>query len=466
MHISIFELFSIGLGPSSSHLIGPMKAAKAFCKRLKRADQFYQTDALQVHLYGSLSLTGIGHGTDRAILAGLEGNEPDDFDPADMEMTIDRITQTGCIHLLGDRPIQFHHKESLIFEKEHLSFHSNGLWFKAFDREGKLVSEEIYYSIGGGFIVAEEEREQIARKKLEFPHPFFTFNQLKEECEQKQLTIAELMFLNERAYMSEKEIDMQIDRLWKVMQESVYKGCHTEGVLPGGLDLERRAPKMYRSLISSTDLHELDPAVTLDWINLFALAVNEENAAGGRVVTAPTNGSAGIIPALLHYYQKFVPTYTMKGVREFFLTAGAIGWLYKFNASISGAEAGCQGEVGVASSMGAAGLCAVMGGDVRQIEIAAEIAMEHHLGLPCDPIGGLVQVPCIERNAMGAIHALNAARLALRREDDGFVSLDEVIQTMNEVARDMHDKYKETSKGGLAKFVQLGNKRKIATPIC
>jgi L-serine dehydratase len=448
MAISVFDLFKIGIGPSSSHTVGPMRAAGMFARELREAGHFDTVARIQVELFGSLGATGKGHGSDKALILGLEGEAPESVDTDAIPARLEQVHANGQLRLLGEKPLDF---ELLFHRRKVLPYHPNGMIFHALDGRGQLLSERTYYSVGGGFVVNEAaagaDRIVEDRTRLEFP--FASAAQLLALCAEHGLPISEIMLRNELAWHTGAEVRTQLEHIWTVMQQCVTRGCHTEGVLPGGLKVRRRAARLYRQL---TNEQEPSPVSlgTMDWVNLYALAVNEENAAGGRVVTAPTNGAAGIIPAVLHYYWKFAPGHTTDGIIRFLLTAGAIGILYKENASISGAEVGCQGEVGSACSMAAAGLTEVLGGTPEQVENAAEIAMEHNLGLTCDPVGGLVQVPCIERNAMGAVKAINASRMALRGDGTHFVSLDKVIKTMRETGADMKTKYKETARGGLA----------------
>jgi L-serine dehydratase len=407
---------------------------------------------LQVELFGSLGATGIGHGTDKALLLGLQGELPELVDTDSIPARIEQIRSSGRLLLPGDTGLDFDIKQDLVFHRhEELPFHPNGMTFHAFDSNGQLLQQRTYYSVGGGFVVNEAAAgaDRIVEDSTPLPLPFTTGTALLAQCAEHGLSISQIMLQNERVWRTEGEIRTGLLHIWDVMQECVKRGCRTEGVLPGGLKVKRRAARLHRQLSSEQELYRV-PLGTMDWVNLYALAVNEENAAGGRVVTAPTNGAAGIIPAVLHYYWNFCPGHSDDGVVRFLLTAAAIGILYKENASISGAEVGCQGEVGSACSMAAAALTEVSGGTPEQVENAAEIAMEHNLGLTCDPVGGLVQVPCIERNAMGAVKAINAARMALRGDGTHFVSLDKVIKTMRETGADMQTKYKETSRGGLA----------------
>jgi len=453
MSISVFDLFKIGIGPSSSHTVGPMRAACAFAEFVRANSLLEKTASLKIDLYGSLALTGKGHGTDKAILLGLEGEKPDEINPASIDNKLEKIRSEQKVTLLGKKPICFTEAEHLLLHRrEALPFHSNGMRFTAFDAEGEKLCTQVYYSIGGGFVVTAEEagkeRPEAAAKPV--PYPFKKAKELLAACGANNFSISELMLENEKARRDESAIKAGLLNIWRVMQECVNRGCSQTGLLPGGLKVKRRAASLYHELTQRPEHSLRDPLTVMDWVNLYALAVNEENAAGGRVVTAPTNGAAGIIPAVLHYYDRFCTGANEEGVIRFLLAAGAIGMLYKLNASISGAEVGCQGEVGVACSMAAAGLTEVLGGSVEQVENAAEIAMEHNLGLTCDPVGGLVQIPCIERNAMGAIKAINASRMALRGDGSHHISLDMVIRTMRQTGADMKTKYKETSQGGLA----------------
>jgi len=451
--ISVFDLFKIGIGPSSSHTVGPMKAALRFVETLQANQQLQQTQLLQVELFGSLALTGKGHGTDRAILLGLEGEKPDLVDPDTIEARLAKIRRSNRLLLLGTHEIAFEEKKYLVFHYHNsLPLHPNGMRFMAWDAAEQLLRKEVYYSIGGGFVVDEKEAtaSSSAAEEKTIPFPFNSGDELLQLGREHGLPIHQLVMENEKCWRPENEIREKLFRIWQVMQACVQRGLREEGILPGVLKVKRRAPELYRDLTMNPEKTLRDPLSVMDWVNLYALAVNEENAAGGRVVTAPTNGAAGIIPAVLHYYQRLSANPTDDGIIRFFLTASAMGKLYKQNASISGAEVGCQGEVGVACSMAAAGLTAALGGTNEQVENAAEIGMEHNLGLTCDPVGGLVQIPCIERNAMGAVKAINAARLAMKSDGTHKVSLDQVIATMRQTGADMKTKYKETSQGGLA----------------
>ncbi len=451
MYYSVFNLFKIGIGPSSSHTVGPMVAAKTFLSSLSNITEI---SSITIDVYGSLALTGHGHATDKAILLGLEGYEPATVDPSIIDHRSDQIRSSKKIKLLGSHEISFIITEHMLFHMEKLlPHHSNGLCFSAYDEGGLKIANENYYSVGGGAVLSEADfgRNTPIPDEIPVPYPFNTGQELLDLCVKNKLSISELMWANEKTLASETDIKAGLDNIYKAMDFSIERGCSAQGILPGGLNVKRRAAKILTSLKESQEKQLGDPSVILDWINLWALAVNEENAAGGRVVTAPTNGAAGIIPSVLRYYDRFYNRDgNIEAVYNFLLTATAIGSLYKKNASISGAEVGCQGEVGVACSMAAGGLTAVMGGTVLQVENAAEIGMEHNLGLTCDPIGGLVQIPCIERNAMGAVKAIDASRLALKGDGLHHVSLDKVIETMRQTGQDMQAKYKETSKGGLA----------------
>ncbi len=451
MAVSIFDLFKIGIGPSSSHTVGPMKAAYAFAKRLERSGLLGQTGRVQTSLFGSLAHTARGHGTDKAIMLGLLGKTPESIDPDQIEPALEGIRSQGTIRLLKKHTVGFEEKKDLLFRKRQwLPHHPNGMRFEAFDDNGHLLLSREYYSVGGGFVVNQDEAacDRIVEDKTRLPYPFKSGDELLELCQQNEMRIADLMMANEQTWRASEDIRGGLLQIRAAMKDCMERGYHQSGVLPGGLKVARRAPQLYRELCEQPAGE--DPLAALDWVNLYALAVNEENAAGGRVVTAPTNGAAGIVPAVIQYYCDFVPRASEDGVIEFLLTAGAIGILYMQNASISGAEVGCQGEVGVACSMAAGGLTAAMGGQLYQVENAAEIGMEHNLGLTCDPVGGLVQIPCIERNAMAAVKAINAQRMAFRGDGKHHVSLDKVIKTMRETGADMKSHYKETSRGGLA----------------
>jgi L-serine dehydratase len=465
MAISVFDLFSIGIGPSSSHTVGPMRAARTFALGLEADGLLEKVGRVRVELFGSLGATGRGHGSDRAVVLGLEGETPEDVDTSTVLSRVAEIRRSEIVQLLGKHPVQLTAADLVLHRRLTLPFHPNGMRFTAFAAgdsaeatlpEGGLpaapvpLRERTYYSVGGGFVVDEAATgiDRIKADDTVLPYPFTTAAELCAHAEASGLSISQVMLANECTWRPEAEVRAELLRIWQVMQDCVAAGCAQGGVLPGGLKVRRRAPELYQTL--SADTWSTDPLRVMDWVNLFALAVNEENAAGGRVVTAPTNGAAGIIPAVLLYYRRFVPGASDDGVVRFLLTAAAIGVLYKENASISGAEVGCQGEVGSACSMAAGALCEVLGGNPAQAENAAEIGMEHNLGLTCDPIGGLVQVPCIERNAMAAVKAINAARIALQGDGSHIVSLDKVIRTMRQTGADMQAKYKETSRGGLA----------------
>lgn len=452
--LSVLEGFSIGIGPSSSHTVGPMRAARRFIADLKEREVLDETVFLEVELYGSLAMTGKGHATDMAVLLGLEGETPERVDPDSIPARFDLIQNNKKLNLFGRFPVEF---ELLFLKGKRLPFHSNAIRFTAYNQKKKQMLRQVYYSIGGGFVLEHSEAVNPSEKqnKRTVPYPFTTANELINHCQRENKAIWQIVFENEKAMYSESQIREGIGKIWKAMCDSVERGVRIEGELPGGLKVVRRAPQLYKALKDTDHRLAEDPTLVLEWVSLFSLAVNEENAAGSRIVTAPTNGSSGVIPAVLHYAQKFVPNFNEESIFIFFLTATALLILYKENASISAAEMGCQGEIGVSSSMAAAGLTAILGGTNDQIENAAEIAMEHHLGLTCDPIGGLVQIPCIERNAMGAIKAINAARLSLRGDGQHAVSLDAVIRAMNETGKNMSAMYKETSEGGLALQIPL-----------
>ena len=451
MAVSIFDLFKIGIGPSSSHTVGPMKAANSFACRLQENGLLKKTVRIRVSLHGSLAHTGRGHGTDGAVMLGLQGELPDAIDPDSIDSALQLIRSEKHLNVLGLHPIAFEEKNDLVFRKRKLlPHHSNGMRFDALDGAGDLLEHGEYYSVGGGFVVNQNElaQQRIVLDSTVLPYPYENADQLLGLCKEHGLRIAQIMLANEQQWRPEAEIRAGLLQIRDAMKACMERGYRQKGVLPGGLKVVRRAPSLYEEL--NNQAGGPDPLTTLDWVNLYALAVNEENAAGGRVVTAPTNGAAGTIPAVIQYYCDFVPGADENGVIEFLLTAGAIGILYLQNASISGAEVGCQGEVGVACSMAAGGLSAALGGNMSQVENAAEIGMEHNLGLTCDPVGGLVQIPCIERNAMAAVKAINAQRMAFRGDGQYHVSLDKVIKTMWETGADMKSHYKETSRGGLA----------------
>ncbi|WP_077035113.1 L-serine ammonia-lyase [Pelomonas sp. KK5] len=456
MAVSVFDLFKIGIGPSSSHTVGPMRAARMFVQRLKHEGLLDRTERVVSQLYGSLGATGKGHGSDKAVLLGLAGHEPDTVDVEQVDSYLSAI-RAGDLKLLGEKAISFNEAKDLtFFRRQSLPLHANGMKFMAYGAGEELLADKTYYSVGGGFVVSEEvladgsKQKTIAPDATVLPYPFKSGDDLLALTQRHGISIAELMRRNEAHWRPDAETRAGLLKIWQVMQDCVNRGLKTEGILPGGFKVKRRAPALHQALTSNPEQALRDPLQVMDWVNLYALAVNEENAAGGRVVTAPTNGAAGIVPAVLHYYSRFVHGANEDGVIDFLLTAAAIGILYKENASISGAEVGCQGEVGVACSMAAAALCQVMGGTPAQVENAAEIGMEHHLGLTCDPVGGLVQIPCIERNAIASVKAINAARMALRGDGTHHVSLDKVIKTMRDTGADMMTKYKETARGGLA----------------
>jgi L-serine dehydratase len=451
MAISVFDLFSIGIGPSSSHTVGPMRAARRFVVGLRTDGLLAGTARLRVELFGSLGATGHGHGSDNAVLLGLCGADPRTVDTDTIGDHVAEIRRTLAVRVLGERAVAFDPDHDLVLHRRRsLPTHPNGMVFTALRADGSVLRSRTYYSVGGGFVVDESATgaDRIKADDTPLPHPFTTAAELLAACAAAESSISGVMLANELAWRGAGDIDAGLAEIWQAMQDCVRRGCTRDGTLPGGLKVRRRAAELHRTL--TAEHYATDPLRVLDWVSLFALAVNEENASGGRVVTAPTNGAAGIVPAVLHYYTRFVPGAAESGVARFLLTAGAIGVLFKENASISGAEVGCQGEVGSACSMAAAGLCEVLGGTPAQVENAAEIAMEHNLGLTCDPVGGLVQIPCIERNALASIKAISAARMALRGDGRHFVSLDKVIKTMRETGADMKVKYKETARGGLA----------------
>ncbi len=451
MAVSVFDLFKIGIGPSSSHTVGPMKAGCTFAQRLQQAGLLEQTSRVRTTLFGSLAHTGRGHGTDKAVMLGLQGEMPDRIDPDSIDGLLQHIRSQQSLKLAGVHELRFVEKEDLKFNKRQvLPHHPNGMRFEALDAAGTVLMAREYYSVGGGFVVNHDRaaEDRIVADETPLPFPFNSGDELLNWCESASMSIAALMLANEKTWRKEEEIRTGLMRIWAAMDACMERGYRQEGDLPGGLHVKRRAPALHHEL--SGQAQSEDPLNILDWVNLFALSVNEENAAGGRVVTAPTNGAAGIIPAVIQYYRRFIPGASDSGTVDFLLTAGAIGILYMQNASISGAEVGCQGEVGVACSMAAGGLTAAMGGTPWQVENAAEIGMEHNLGLTCDPVGGLVQIPCIERNAMGAVKAINAQRMAFRGDGKHRVSLDKVIKTMRDTGADMKSHYKETSRGGLA----------------
>lgn len=467
--ISVFDMLKIGVGPSSSHTLGPWRAAEKWITELKSKNYFNKIKALQIDLYGSLSLTGKGHATDIAVQLGLMGLDPETFDIDNISETIEIISTLKRLNLNGEHFIDFYPEKDIIFDKEFLPFHPNGIKFKAFLNDEKIV-ESTYYSIGGGFVI-KETSEKVLYNSVKLLYPIFSGEELLNHCTKHQKSISEIVFENEKAWRNETEINYDLDRIWNCMHECIYKGCHVQGFLPGGLNVKRRAFDIHHKLIKNASynnsqewievIRKINPKFhkIFKWISCFALSVNEVNASLGRVVTAPTNGSAGVIPAVLMYYLCFVNKFALqKEIRQFLLVAGEIGCIFKKNATISAAMGGCQAEIGVSSAMAAGALTELLGGTPEQVTIAAEIAMEHHLGLTCDPIGGLVQVPCIERNSMGAIKAINAAELALESDSTHTkVSLDNVINTMWQTAKDMHTNYKETSEGGLAVNVGLAD---------
>ena len=453
MSISVFDLFKVGIGPSSSHTVGPMNAARLFTKTLEDTAQITECTRVTVELFGSLGATGAGHGSPKAIILGLSGETPETVNVESIPARVAQVREAGKILLLGYHEVDFNYRDDLIMHRtETLPFHPNGMRFSAFSNSQSPLVSRVYFSVGGGFVVDEtaDQTDIIVDDPTPTPYPFTTADQLMALCSEHGLSIPALMMSNECAWRPETEIRQRLLELWDVMDACITRGCSTEGVMPGGLKVKRRAAQLHRQLKRQGDSLGDESLNTMDWVTLYALAVNEENAGGGRIVTAPTNGAAGILPAVLKYYLAHCKGARDEDICRFLLTAGAIGTLYKINASISGAEVGCQGEVGSACSMAAGALADALGGTPQQVENAAEIAMEHNLGLTCDPIGGLVQVPCIERNAMGAIKAISAARMALRGDGKHFVSLDQVIRTMRDTGRDMQEKYKETARGGLA----------------
>ncbi|RTZ17577.1 L-serine ammonia-lyase [Vibrio aquaticus] len=446
--LSIFDIFKIGVGPSSSHTNGPMIAGYHFTRLL--AASISKVQRVQVDLYGSLSLTGKGHHTDRAVILGLLGNKPDTIKMGSAKRALSQTIEDGYLSLAGAHTIEFSYDNDILFHSDNLPLHENGMTITAYDSLGTQIGFETYYSIGGGFIATEKElKDGGTSNDVDVPFPFTSADEMLAMAEKNGFSLGGMILQNERCFFNEDDITHKADQIWKVMSLCMQRGFETEGILEGGLEVTRRAPNLLKKLEANAAI-ENDPMEIMDWINLFAFAVSEENAAGGQVVTSPTNGAAGVIPAVLMYYHRFIKELDTKQLKDFLAVAGAIGILYKTNASISGAEVGCQGEVGVSSSMAAAGLTALRGGSNEQICIAAEIAMEHSLGMTCDPIGGLVQVPCIERNAMGAMKAINASRMALKRTSKCLISLDKVIETMYQTGKDMNKKYRETSLGGLA----------------
>ncbi|CAD7054080.1 L-serine ammonia-lyase [Pseudorhizobium endolithicum] len=460
MFLSVFDVFKIGVGPSSSHTMGPMSAAARFLELILSDDWPRPTGgrvgSLRVTLHGSLAYTGIGHGTGRAVILGLTGEEPHTVDPDRMDETIAEVERSGIIRPPGHPPYAFQPKTDLIFDKKQpLPGHANGMTFSAFDADGRLLVKRVYYSIGGGFVVTDTELQAMRAEKGKssgprVPYPFGTAQEMLAMASSSGLSIAQMKRANEEIRLSPSELDAGLDRIWEAMNNCIDRGLRVDGVMPGGLNVRRRARAVHDKLNEEWRSNRLNPLLANDWLSVYAMAVNEENAAGGRVVTAPTNGAAGVIPATIRYFLHFHEDATQQDIRDFLLTAAAIGGIIKHNASISGAEVGCQGEVGSAAAMAAAGLAAVMGGFPEQIENAAEIALEHHLGMTCDPVAGLVQVPCIERNALGAVKAVTAASLAIKGDGRHFVPLDACIETMRQTGNDMSEKYKETSTGGLA----------------
>ncbi|HEY3938003.1 MAG TPA: L-serine ammonia-lyase [Bryobacteraceae bacterium] len=448
MKTSVFDLFKIGIGPSSSHTVGPMRAARQFASRLRDQNILHSAGRIKAELFGSLALTGVGHGTDKAVLLGLAGYEPEEVDPASIDSILAGIRDGKQLRVLGERSVPFEETRDLLFHNDAtLPGHPNGMRFSAFGNNGALLAQEVYYSVGGGFTVREGETPCEARNSLPVPYPFSSSEELLAQASKEGVAIWQIMLANESALRDEQQVRARMQKIWSVMDACIDRGLTTEGILPGGLNVRRRAPRLL-ARIQARKVR--DPLDAMDWVNVFAMAVNEENAAGGRVVTAPTNGAAGLVPAVGRYYRQFVPEASDEGLLRYLLTAGAVGILYKENASISGAEVGCQGEVGVACSMAAAGLAATLGASNEEVEHAAEIGMEHHLGMTCDPIGGLVQIPCIERNAIGAVKAINACRMAMQESGGHKVSLDQVIRTMYQTGLDMQSRYKETALAGLA----------------
>ena len=451
MTISVFDLFKVGIGPSSSHTVGPMRAAATFAARLREQGLLPRTAGVRCELFGSLGATGHGHGSVGAVVLGLEGEQPDAVDPVAAAPRVAGVRTGGELRLAGEHPIAFSVDDDIVLHRRRrLAFHSNGMLFRARDGDGAELLRREYYSVGGGFVLDQDEagRPAIVEDRTPVRFPFRTGEELLARTRETGLRISDVMLANELSWRSEAEVRAGLLHIWSVMQQCLQRGTRTPGVLPGGLKVRRRAQALRAQLEAHPD--DTDPLRAMEWVTLYALAVNEENAAGGRVVTAPTNGAAGIVPAVLHYYRDFVDSYSADGVVRFLLTAAAIGLLFKENASISGAEVGCQGEVGSACSMAAAGLAEVLGGTPEQVENAAEIGIEHNLGLTCDPVGGLVQIPCIERNAVGSVKAITAARMAVRGDGRHHVPLDKAIKTMRETGADMKDKYKETARGGLA----------------
>ncbi|WP_300344192.1 L-serine ammonia-lyase [Nesterenkonia sp.] len=459
MALSALDLFSVGIGPSSSHTVGPMRAARLFAQQMVDADQLDQISRVKAELFGSLGATGVGHGSDKAVILGLQGEDPESLDVETADDRVQQCSEQGELLFAGKQTISFSRSQDVkLHRRKSLPAHPNGMTFTAYDGAGEVLAEGTYYSVGGGFVVVGEPEadDPLVDDTPGLPYPFSTAEELLQHCRREGASIAQIMLANELTWRSEEEVRRELLYIWQVMRECVENGCtRRETILPGGLKVKRRAPALRDELLEAeaqarTSEDAPDPLHAMEWVNLFALAVNEENASGGRIVTAPTNGAAGIVPAVLHYYDRFVPGADDDGVVDFLLTSAAVGILFKVNASISGAEMGCQGEVGSACSMAAAGLCAVLGGTPEQVENAAEIGIEHNLGLTCDPVGGLVQIPCIERNAVASMKAVNAARMAMRGDGTHVVTLDQAIKTMRDTGNDMKTKYKETSRGGLA----------------
>ncbi len=460
MFLSVFDLFKIGIGPSSSHTMGPMNAAARFLDEIASGDwprpAGVTVDRLSASLHGSLAYTGIGHGSDRAVILGLAGKSPANVDPDEVETIVARITETGRVEPPGHPAYRFNPETDLVLDrKTPLPGHANGMTFFAHDADDRVLLRRVFYSIGGGFVVSEEELQRLKApdapvRDVEVPYPFANAAQMLTMAADSGLSIAEMKRANEETRMGREALDAGLDDIWQAMRGCIERGLSQEGIMPGGLKVRRRARQLHDKLQEEWSQNRPNPLLANDWLSVYAMAVNEENAGGGRIVTAPTNGAAGVIPAVMRYWQHFHVDADQRGIREFLLTASAIGGIIKHNASISGAEVGCQGEVGSASAMAAAGLCAVMGGSPEQVENAAEIALEHHLGMTCDPVGGLVQVPCIERNALGAVKAVTAASLAIKGDGKHFVPLDACVETMRQTGLDMNERYKETSQGGLA----------------
>ncbi len=460
MFLSVFDLFKIGIGPSSSHTMGPMVAAARFLQEIAEGDwprpAGVEVAALKVSLHGSLAFTGVGHGSDRAVLLGLDGKTPDTIDPDASDADIERIGRTRRVSPPGHSEYAFDPETALVLDKKNpLPGHANGMTFSAFDVGERLLLKRVYYSVGGGFVVSQEELHALKTRSKPpvekgVPYPFANAKEMLAMAAKSGLSIAEMKRENEETSMSRAELDAGLDAIWAAMHACIERGLSKDGIMPGGLKVRRRARQLHDKLNEEWSRNRPNPLLANDWLSIYAMAVNEENAAGGRIVTAPTNGAAGVVPAVIRYWQHFHVDASERDIRDFLLTAAAIGGIVKHNASISGAEVGCQGEVGSASAMAAAGLCAVMGGTPEQVENAAEIALEHHLGMTCDPVGGLVQVPCIERNALGSVKAVTAASLAIKGDGKHFVPLDAAIETMRQTGLDMNERYKETSQGGLA----------------